>query len=1768
MADGRQPQDSAPQWAPPGAQEQAPPAAHSENGYSYRTCQPGDAHAAATASYPAAKENGFNGDLSGGHVVTAVEDSTNLPPSPPPSPSAEQFGPLEQGDEEEARPLQRFQNSRERCKFLAPSISVSVPDDDPSRSDEEYFEHPLFSPEWTRHGYRPSGQAAAFRQIEALKMDEGKPDSGRTAPVSSDFTEAKKGPEEPTVLHSPVPLTSEKEEESLPSKAVPESPAPAHLNGQKHPKETSEPPTAQPDKASQQPVDIEKREEKTDPSKAAAEPEGKPGPKTTAEKEASEEAHEGGSLMAKPVHSQDGQDDKEIKMDDKLKGISGDKEVKPEEKEKEITKVDESKEIQGAALKKPGGDAEKEEAKTQAVSLDSETKVETPAPGKSVSEKEEPKIHAETVDRSDALDVEKDKSGMSAYFETTAQKEEEVSRQEEGYYELSDARDKERSETVVAASSAEVDYTTLVQAQPTEARRSPVEELRSIPATERKDEGRLSPGKLSLEQRSYSLNIPLASMEQSGGQGRPRNFSPLATDIMSYTSGSLDESADYLPVTTPSVEKKPVFPPMILETAPSVSTPPSSPPAALASAKTSPRSESPESPFPMKYYKNGTVMAPDLPEMLDLAGARPRLTSESTDPEMMRRKSVPANVLMGDSLAHLVLGDQKAARSDPQLEELGYCVFNEYSGPMPSPADVHSPTDSPPQMFPTVMSEEDKGVGVMAAEVGKVEDVPGKKEAIGEEPKDKTQEEAETSKEKELEAVKQKRPVEDKGKVCVSAEGLKVEDIKSEQKGKPTEPLDEKPKDLSLKTGLTSDIKDQIIPEVEEQDLSREASPIPPDRFDIAPEEVQPDISAESAVMPSVTITLDETKPELDRDAKLAAEAEIADAERKIRKLEMEDRPLSLEEERELQELREKVKDKPDLVHQEAYEEVDAEDVYQLTGVAKDRIAQPIRPSPASSVESATEEEKVDVCELEKLKQLEETVSLKADLMKEETAEEKGPEVPSKPEEPIPVTTPVQEEERRKEEEQVPSKPEEPIPVTTTVQEQGKRKEEQEVSSKPEEPIPVTTPVQEEEKKEEEQVPSKPEEPIPVTTPVQEEGKRKEEQEVPSKPEEHIPVTTPVQEEEKKEEEQVASKPEEPIPVTTTVQEEGKRKEEQQVPSKPEEPIPVTTPVQEEKKEEEQVPSKPEESIPVTTTVQEEGKRKEEQEVPSKPEEPIPVTTPVQEEERKKEEQEVPSKPEEPIPVTTPVQEEKKEEEQVPSKPEESIPVTTPVQEEERKKEEQEVPSKPEEPIPVTTTVQEEGKRKEEQEVPSKPEEPIPVTTPVQEEKKEEEQVPSKPEESIPVTTPVQEEERKKEEQEVPSKPEEPIPVTTTVQEEGKRKEEEDDEIELGEEPDEVMEEVKAPELLGEEKDREKPVEEEVVEGAKAAAKEPLEPRAVIESVVTVEDDFITVVQTIDEGEQPGHSVRFSAPPEDEPQVPREEEEEEEEEEVEPIEMAQEVVMEPASMEVVSDVPEVPATPTSPVKEAASESELQTETYDDYKDETTIDDSVLDTDSAWVDTQDDDRSIMTEKIEPLPKTQSPVKKPSEEKRTKGKAMGRVKGRVSTPERRPVRKEPSSTPRDEVKKKKAVIKKADLTKKSDSQTRSPTRKSVYKPAARQPRPAQLHVSTKRKPTAMAVTEGRQPVSVAQKSRDRTADGSSRSPEKRSSLPRPASILTRRTQPTDQDTSTSITSSDSTTPRRPTSFQTEGRAEHRTGRAPSMAGRVSRSNLLTPKMLIRA
>uniref|UniRef100_A0A8C1Q0E8 Microtubule-associated protein n=1 Tax=Cyprinus carpio TaxID=7962 RepID=A0A8C1Q0E8_CYPCA len=177
MADGRQPEDSGPQWSSPGAQGSSSPGGHGENGFSstYRTCQPGDAHAGSASSY--AKENGFNGDLTSGHAVTAeqvsarivqevtaeavavlkgeqelhpdtavrlpsVEDSANLPPSPPPSPAAEHFGPLDQEEETIESLSAAEEEEEENSEAAATAAALEEEEEEEQWSGEEPEQEP------------------------------------------------------------------------------------------------------------------------------------------------------------------------------------------------------------------------------------------------------------------------------------------------------------------------------------------------------------------------------------------------------------------------------------------------------------------------------------------------------------------------------------------------------------------------------------------------------------------------------------------------------------------------------------------------------------------------------------------------------------------------------------------------------------------------------------------------------------------------------------------------------------------------------------------------------------------------------------------------------------------------------------------------------------------------------------------------------------------------------------------------------------------------------------------------------------------------------------------------------------------------------------------------------------------------------------------------------------------------------------------------------------------------------------------------------------------------------------------------------------------------------------------------------------------------------------------------------------------------------------------------------------------------------------------
>ncbi|XP_039925878.1 microtubule-associated protein 2 isoform X12 [Hirundo rustica] len=343
-----------------------------------------------------------------------------------------------------------------------------------------------------------------------------------------------------------------------------------------------------------------------------------------------------------------------------------------------------------------------------------------------------------------------------------------------------------------------------------------------------------------------------------------------------------------------------------------------------------------------------------------------------------------------------------------------------------------------------------------------------------------------------------------------------------------------------------------------------------------------------------------------------------------------------------------------------------------------------------------------------------------------------------------------------------------------------------------------------------------------------------------------------------------------------------------------------------------------------------------------------------------------------------------------------------------------------------------------------------------------------------------------------------------------------------------------------------KPAAEEM--GAKGSPEAMPELKGIIESVVTVEDDFITVVQTtVDEGESASHSVRFAATQQEDIETGDSQAEEEldvEEVEVEPKEGSRDA-------------------PASPQREEILLTNYKTETCDDYRDETTIDDSIMDTDSLWADTQDDDRSIMTEQLETVPKEEKAereLRRSSLDKHKKEKPFKTGRGRISTPERKIAKKEPSTLSRDEVRRKKAVYKKAELAKKTEVQAHSPSRKIILKPAIKYTRPTHLSC-VKRKQTAGGETN--QAPAVFKQAKEKLSDGVSKSPEKRSSLPRPSSILPpRRGVSGDRDreeNSLSLTTSLSSSVRRTTRSEP---IRSRTGKSGTSTPTTPGSTAITP------
>lgn len=215
-------------------------------------------------------------------------------------------------------------------------------------------------------------------------------------------------------------------------------------------------------------------------------------------------------------------------------------------------------------------------------------------------------------------------------------------------------------------------------------------------------------------------------------------------------------------------------------------------------------------PFLSEDHSSGVEHSAALSEMLDLAGALPLPSSERGDIDRMRRKSMPCNIsgLSGSSSPGLVLG----LGQESQLEGLGYSVFSEYSGPMPSPADVTpSPVDCLHQRFPSVESEVGGELGTKEVDQ-KVSEVPN--EGMTHLSSQKLIFEKKDS------PVKSSLILEKAVPVGVKPDRLRIPSTSSKDR------LSE----FRLEIGLPGDLKIQAIPEVDiEKDPSREASPIPPD---------------------------------------------------------------------------------------------------------------------------------------------------------------------------------------------------------------------------------------------------------------------------------------------------------------------------------------------------------------------------------------------------------------------------------------------------------------------------------------------------------------------------------------------------------------------------------------------------------------------------------------------------------------------------------------------------------------------------------------------------------------------------------------------------------------------------------------------------------------------------------------------------------------------------------------------------------------------------
>nr|XP_047914243.1 microtubule-associated protein 2 isoform X32 [Anser cygnoides] len=1105
--------------------------------------------------------------------------------------------------------------------------------------------------------------------------------------------------------------------------------------------------------------------------------------------------------------------------------------------------------------------------------------------------KKDTKDDKTSVSATDEMKAEVDRSGMSKYFETSALKEEafkaDALKQGSDYYELSDTKesayepyqtgrlipeDKEEEEEELQTElgqqqgmpAHEIGYSTLAQSytpDKSEEPSSPTERMFTIDPkvygdkrelhSKNKDDLTLSRslglgGRSAIEQRSMSINLPMSCLDSIAlgfSFGRAHDLSPLASDILTNTSGSMDEGDDYLPATTPALEKAPCFPIDSREEDEHIEEE-----KAMAEEKVQPET-SVESPFPAKdYYKNGAVLAPDLPEMLDLAGTRSRLASVSADAEAAQKKSVPSDTVLEDSSAALPpVTDENhvTLKAESQLEDLGYCVFNKYTVPLPSP--VQDSENLTSETCPFYEGTDEKLRRSLAPDLSLIE----VKLAAAEKSKE------EFLSEKDLAQ-------------HAAGESVLGRDFEQEKKEK----------------------LDTVLEKSEDQVDSKEVYPIK---------------GAES----------ERTRPEAILEMK---------------------------------------------------EESVADKVHVPADIPYDRIL---------STEVTTEKDAVSFLMEEKtLSVVPEMAEIEAPVKPDYNAIKHDLEVAA----------------RRADQEY-------------QSQLESKISEGSLPSGKDKTPVKRAGPEPKETQQKDQTILSR----------------EAKDADVLSKTEPtYVKDSTKLSETEIKEK---VAKPD-------LVHQEAVDKEE---------------------------------------SYESSGEHDQAQEGLNG--EPLK-------------------------------QEDIKGEPPKPTVSGEEVPAQLPAKE------------------PSLELL-------------------LPKTEPPQEEPAEIQM------ETIPQPT--------EEIEKIPDTAVKPTEIQTLLPSEvtagaARREEHEEEEVEGGQEEKEEDKQHLIPEMP-QEMDLGKPTGEEML--AKVCPEALPELKGIIESVVTVEDDFITVVQTtVDEGESASHSVRFAATQqEDIETVDSQAEEELEVEEVADIQA-----------EPKEGSPEAPA---SPEREEILLTDYKTETCDDYKDETTIDDSIMDTDSLWADTQDDDRSIMTEQLETVPKEEKAdreLRRPSLDKHKKEKPFKTGRGRISTPERKLAKKEPSTLSRDEVRRKK-VYKKAELAKKTEVQAHSPSRKIILKPAIKYTRPTHLSC-VKRKQTA-AGGETNQAPGVFKQAKEKLSDGVSKSPEKRSSLPRPSSILPpRRAVSGDRDreeNSLSLTTSLSSSVRRTTRSEP---IRSRTGKSGTSTPTTPGSTAITP------